>query len=71
MLQTVQVFQREFIKRDTPTPLTRLPVDRNTTGQIHLEIIRNLKSKIQNAPISPKISQKSPFAEYYGFFLQD
>lgn len=48
LLQTVQVFQREFIKRDISGALGRLPVNSNPTGQFHLEIIRNLKSKLNN-----------------------
>lgn len=48
LLQTVQVFQREFIKRASSGALGRLPVNSNPTGQFHLEIIRNLKSKLNN-----------------------
>lgn len=48
LLRTVQVFQREFIKRDSSNALGRLPVEMNGNGQFHLEVIRNLKSKISN-----------------------
>lgn len=72
-MRTVQVFQREFIKRDSSGALGALSVDRNGTGQFHLEVIRNLKSKLSNTLIEPseRDSERSPFAEYYGFFLQD
>lgn len=36
LLQTVQAFQREFIKRDSSGALGRLPVSSNPTGQFHL-----------------------------------
>jgi hypothetical protein len=73
LLRTVQVFQREFIRRDGSTALGRLPADHNGSGQFHLEVIRNLKSKISNTLVEPseRHSERSPFADYYGFFLQD
>ena len=70
----MQVFQREFIKRDSNSSvLARLPVENNGSGQLHLEIIRNFKSKISNIVVEPSVSsnEKSAFAGYYGFFLQD
>jgi hypothetical protein len=49
LLRTVQVFQREFIKRDSGNgALNRIPIEKNGTGQFHLEVIRNLKSKIRD-----------------------
>lgn len=73
LMRTLQVFQREFIKRDGSNALGKLPVDRNSNGQFHLEVIRNLKSKISNTVVEPleKQSERSPFSDYYGFFLQD
>jgi hypothetical protein len=53
LMRTVQVFQREFIKRDSSGALGALSVDRNGTGQFHLEVIRNLKSKLSNTLIEP------------------
>jgi hypothetical protein len=72
-MRTVQVFQREFIKRDSSGALGPLSVERNGSGQFHLEVVRNLKSKLSNTLIEPseRDSERSPFADYYGFFLQD
>ena len=53
----MQVFQREFIKRDSSNALGRLPVEMNGNGQFHLEVIRNLKSKISNTFIEPSDKQ--------------
>lgn len=68
------MFQREFIKRDSSGALGPLSVERNGTGQFHLEVIRNFKSKLSNTLVEPSLerdSDRSPFADYYGFFLQD
>jgi hypothetical protein len=54
--------------------LVKLPVENNSTaGPFHLEIVRNLKSKFSNVFVEPsnKSTERSNFAEYYGFFLQD
>ena len=63
LLRTVQVFQSEFIRREG-RPLGKLPLQVNGTGPFHIEIIRNLKSKINNTIVEPqdKAAEKSQFA---------
>ncbi len=47
LLRTVQVFQRQFIRREGGA-LGKLPIDNNTAGPFHLEVVRNMKSKLNN-----------------------
>ena len=54
--------------------LSKLPVQQNgSEGPFHIEIVRNLKSKLGNVLVEPssKLSEKSQFSDYYGFSLQD